>query len=882
MKDNTANKNVLRAISIGLAAMMAITSMPLDVMADDSNSTDSENKNTYNETGHESQKADEAREAMDNAIETVEHVAEQVNSVVEIPTLNENIASDLEDANELPDDMKKVADTLTVVDANLTIVDEYLKQENISQITGSGYDEIYNANVQAYIAAVAIYGVNGPEVPSEDADEETKKAYEDFQKIKEEIEKQLAADDQLANDILKPAIEDITEENFVDEKSAIEKQEKAFNEGKEIAENAAKEQKKADTAGKEATQLVDDTEKLFDEYVGNIESSTTIEDVNKSYDKLVDILNDASTSLEEKQAIYDAAKQAYEEYKISYEEKQAEIEAAEKEYEKAQAKYNDALIRYGNMKDANEKKINALNNYHTSLEDAEAKCKEAEEELANIAEKAEGVSNAADAAKAAMLEDQKAAMDIVAQIDVVKNLSKDNKVDWNEEDKLFMSIMEKYYLPKVLDAKEIVSMDWQKPVKSDGNYNYFVVEYKDADGNTVTKYYDYKREDSSDNRTSEQIVIFEKRDNEMEAGKVIGKNKNAYLYKDGVDVDYYTANGEKITKEQLQEGLAGDDEKAPSIVVRNGIYYKNGNIVIKGVVEQNKNFHDKNPDNFVESSDENFKSFIDLEAREKYVKECDDLAEDAKKAKEELEEAKRKVEELKGKIDGIKENNDIKDADGRSPLALLKNIIGNYSLGNLEDFLSDAEEELADAQKRLDNIKDQMKEVEAKKDEKIKELTPKPSRNEPEENRDGSIPGAPTPSGELRIDPIEGDVEIEDTYLIDEMGADSGVAGVRLKKFESANGAKLVESTDNELKVELPEKIRDVASEKLVKKTTKAVRVIEDEKVPLANPSEDSAKKMSWWWLLIIAILGTTGEEMYRRNKKKKEEQAMIDTQIKK
>lgn len=52
-----------------------------------------------------------------------------------------------------------------------------------------------------------------------------------------------------------------------------------------------------------------------------------------------------------------------------------------------------------------------------------------------------------------------------------------------------------------------------------------------------------------------------------------------------------------------------------------------------------------------------------------------------------------------------------------------------------------------------------------------------------------------------------------------------------------------------------------------------AIVAIEDEETPLAAGSGADGK-MSWWWLLIVALLGATGYKMYKDHQKKKEEAA--------
>ena len=349
MKNKTVNKKVLRAMSIGLAAMMTVQPiLATPVFADDTEPVDDSNTTTYDEENHESETTDEAREAVDTASNSADTVVDDVKDIkTDIPVINQETGEVLNQANLVPEALDKVGDTLKVVDADLTIVENYLTDE--TKITGSGFNEAYNANVQAYVAAVAVYGENGPAKPEEGAEDydAALKAFNDFQALKAEIEKRLSAtNDWNTVHVLNPAIEGVTAENFVSETKANANIATAEGKANEAVEGAAKEQATANEAGNDAEKLIEETETKFDNYVNDIKNAATIDAANESYDNLVDMLNKAETTLEEKQKVYDDAVKAYNDYKTKYDNQKAVIEEAEKAYQAAKDIYDKAAGKY--------------------------------------------------------------------------------------------------------------------------------------------------------------------------------------------------------------------------------------------------------------------------------------------------------------------------------------------------------------------------------------------------------------------------------------------------------------------------------------------------------------------------------------------------------
>lgn len=616
MKNKTVNKKVLRAMSIGLAAMMTVQPiLATPVFADDTEPVDDSNTTTYDEKDHESKTTNDAREAVDTASNSADTVATDVEAVqndikTDIPVIDQATGDVLNQASLVPGALDKVGDTLEVVDADLTIVENYLKDENVSKITGSGFNEAYNANVQAYVAAVAVYGEEGPAKPTKPEEgtegydaalkayNDALKAYEDFQALKAEIGTRLDAENNWnTENVLKPAIKDVTDENFVSETKANANIATAEGKANEAVEGAAKEQANANAAGNDAEKLINETETQFNNYVDEIKNAATIDAANESYDKLVEMLNDAKTTLEEKQKVYDAAAKAYEDYQTEYANQEKAIEDAKNAYQAAKDIYDKAAGKYADWSDKHDQKVEDLTIYHNTLADAETKYNEAVKKLSEIKDQSDKIAAAAAAAKASILAN--GGNSILAAIDVTE---KSTSRDWDEQDKLFEEIVKNYYVPEVLEGKD-ANLDWKRI--SEDMCNYCVVTYTDKEGNEQTLVLDYvmTNKDGSLKETTDEnpgklngnstskIVIFEKSEDEKKAADALDKDKNALLYDKDINVDKYKVKNEKgqtvyLDKSYVKGELAKEDG---SIINVGGVYYQKGTAITDAKLTYDEN-----------------------------------------------------------------------------------------------------------------------------------------------------------------------------------------------------------------------------------------------------------------------------------------------------
>ena len=646
MRKNIKNDKVIRAITIGLATMMATTSMPMTVLADETTGGGESEDKEYSSTEETaSATSDEARKSADDAGEAADTVANDVNENVTageagtfttednivvdrsqaiidvaaavandpsyvdtnsgelstIPVYDKkgNLLNGVETASEstMSEDIESAEEELLTVDTCMTILEGMLDSQKVDA-NSSGYDLAFNANLEAFKAAVYTYGYDY--IQSLDAEAVNALSDEDATKAvllslidtREEIKKYAAKNDYNAQKKVNPLLDSL--EDVGGEQTAIENINTAVADGNNIAEEVENEVKKADTAAAEAAEAISETEAIFEENVAAIENAATIEDATKAYDELMEKLDDAETTLAAKQAAYDAAYNAYygytetdpeteEEitvkgYKELYNEKQQALDAAKDAYTSASAAYAEALKEYNSLNTEHDTKVKDLADYQEALESAKKNLAEAEADLANAAAKAEVLVNAAEAAKAAVLTDNAAMLEIVDAVNVL-NENKGNI--WDERDALFVSIMKNYYGPEKLGATDLEAEVVKGSKTYDGDsYNYFVVTYT-KDGEKVTEYYNYVL----DTKDSNKLLIFKKNDNEVAANAAMvaakkNGNTDITLYEEGVEVDGYKVNvaGKNMTysEAELEEAIAEG-----SVVKIGTVYYAIGDAAVE-------------------------------------------------------------------------------------------------------------------------------------------------------------------------------------------------------------------------------------------------------------------------------------------------------------
>ena len=359
------------------------------------------------------------------------------------------------------------------------------------------------------------------EAAAKDADKAVEGAEKSAADVKAEVVDKVAAGDvkdaggkDLSQDILdaNAKVEDKTVEggsSLKDAESAVENADTALGVAEANDKLSDAELNKAADAAANAGQTAADAKDAMQAaqnkvngQIENIKDAASITDANAAYEEVKTTVDQAQVDFDAKLGEYNTAKAAYE-------------EAAKKlaDYEKA---YEDAV----NSADAN----------------ADA----AATELKAAQENAEALAKALEAAKGAVDKSAAGALDIADKETLTQG---DQGLNWKNEDQLFISIMQNYYLPEV----QKITADDIKVVRRQGEdnntKNYFEVTYTDENGNKQTKFYNYVMDDKQTSK--DNIVIFEKRIEEVNWKTAQETNPDQYV----------KGNGDTITVSEVEKGL---------------------------------------------------------------------------------------------------------------------------------------------------------------------------------------------------------------------------------------------------------------------------------------------------------------------------------------
>lgn len=419
MRKNSKNEKVIRAMAIGISAML-MASSPLTALAAEGEGTTPEGNEDKNitvtpEAGIADQAQAAAKEA-DKAVETAEKSATDVKS--------------------------EVADQVVAGEAKDT------QGKDLSQA-------VLDANVKV-----------------EDKTVEGGSSLKDAESAVESADTKLGVAE--ANDKLSDA---------------------ELNKATDAAANAGQ------TAA-EAKDAMQAAQNKVNGQIENIKDAASITDANATYEEV-------KTTVDQAQADFDAKLGEYNTAKTAYEEAAQKVAAYEKAYEEA---------------------VNSA--------DANAAAAAAELEAAKT--NAEALAKALEAAKGAVDTSAAGALDIADKEALTQG---DNGLNWKNEDQLFISIMQNYYLPEV----QKITADDIKVVRRQGEdnntKNYFEVTYTDENGNKQTKYYNYVMDDKQTSK--DNIVIFEKRIEEVNWKTAQETNPDQYV----------KGNGDTITVSEVEKGL---------------------------------------------------------------------------------------------------------------------------------------------------------------------------------------------------------------------------------------------------------------------------------------------------------------------------------------
>ena len=387
MKKNVKNDKVIRAMAIGISAMLA-TSSPMTAMAAEG-TPDTDGDDNISVVTPEEGVADAAQTAAKSA-------SDEVNTAKDSATTVKDDVKDSVEAGEAGTDSEEKDLAQAVIDAAADV--ENTEVENGAPLAGAT-TAIVNTDTQLGVAE---------------------------------------ANDELSDAELSKA------------------------------ENASKD------ASDTAEELKDDMQKAeqkVDEQLDQIENAATVADADAAYTKLQETAQTA----------------------------QADFDAKLEEYNTAKAAYDKAADKVKEYEDA----------YNTAIANADANAAEAEATLETAKANAAALEEAVETAKTAVEDSAKEAMVIAEAENVAKE---DGGLNWRNEDKLFIAIMENYYLPEQLGITGATVTRVQG--KDNDAYNYFKAEYVE-NGETKVKYFNYKM----DGNSKDDIVIFEKREVEIFGGK---------------------------------------------------------------------------------------------------------------------------------------------------------------------------------------------------------------------------------------------------------------------------------------------------------------------------------------------------------------------------
>ncbi len=223
------------------------------------------------------------------------------------------------------------------------------------------------------------------------------------------------------------------------------------------------------------------------------------------------------------------ANAAYEEVKTTVDQAQADFDAKLGEYNTAKAAYEEAAQKVADYEKAYEEAVNSADANTAAAAELEA-----------AKTNAEALAKALEAAKGAVDKSAAGALDIADKETLTQG---DNGLNWKNEDQLFISIMQNYYLPEV----QKITADDIKVVRRQGEdnntKNYFEVTYTDENGNKQTKFYNYVMDDKQTSK--DNIVIFEKRIEEVNWKTAQETNPDQYVKE----------NGDTITVSEVEKGL---------------------------------------------------------------------------------------------------------------------------------------------------------------------------------------------------------------------------------------------------------------------------------------------------------------------------------------
>ncbi|MBR4574469.1 MAG: hypothetical protein IKO16_06130 [Lachnospiraceae bacterium] len=910
-RKNIKNDKVLRAITIGLATMIAATSAPVNVWADDDSVDESsESDEAYDsEVGEAEQAAEETEESVESASESVSEAIEMITKGAEdvtVESANENegtVTVDIDPAS--PKDggaqaEQAVADFCAL--AGVTETDPATVVTVTDPVTNET-STITQAQVLADLATLPEgFNVN---VNADIESDKTNTANESGETT-DNKGLSVAADIEIVEAELK---------------NADEASEAADDSAKEAAESV---DSAADVV-EYAKSSVAEAEAKAAPIITRIENAATADEVNAVFAELDKLTNDTKSDIDKKREVFNALKDKYEKAK-------KELTAKEAEYDRAVG-HASAHVGYA------DKKLGDAQAYVNALSDA---CDKAKEKLGEEGAAAETIKN--------------------KQADVTK-------ADWDPQKKLAKAIIDYYLIPQVLKGDHTIIEDINK-IRTTGfdtqNGNSYRFEYTDSNGESHTLYFNYDRADrevKSDDQwyknlgSAKEIIIYEKSEEEFRADeylrKYYGTTANKLSYPEGDDYKkavnrgdfavyaYTDSNGntQYICKAELEKSsdaksktLTFNDGKWKTTNTKLNITYdeESGKWSVNGsecrqVVQSVNSTTPTERIKINVAEDKDLQEF--LKNAGALVDKYNAYSNSIDKAQTAVDTAKEATGALKEQIDALDKGKDDKkiarleeiqgliyeydlmkylseeeqaalftedetsDMPALDPIGILDKI-----LENLEKDLKDAENDLSKLIEQRDEIAKQIAEVQEENndgDEEDETVTDDETAtddgtsadDDDDDDADAADDEAAAPAGFTFTGTpsyVTGTPAMTTlpgfgfTGDADGTGA-TGVLGVRTGGGNGAGGTEADAGGAADSRTNVAPRadfgtVNKVLGSRQNKDNSQLVKKIKDNEIPLAEiPNMDDEVTMNWMWLLIIFLLGATGKKMYDEYKKKKE-----------
>ena len=580
MKRNVKNDKVVRAITIGLAAMIAATSVPMNVLADETapegGSEEPSYRDVENGVADEAQsKASESKEKIGNKGDESNGASGSVADVIKVYDIDGKEINSKEDGLE-----KETAENL---DAALNVGPS---AENPSETTVQ--TDLENATSDITSAEGAMLVVEGTDNTSAN------------EAVVNDAEKQVDNDIEAAD----VAITDANTAN-TDAKNAETSINEKAKEANEKASDVNDKSKAAQVLADEAAKIVNDADEqingktyaegeepevvepsLQDKFdagknAGQMQTayneiSAVVTKAREDFDAKVEEYNNAKKNYDDAKEEYDVL---YEKYVAAYGDSKAETpedgtylagsKKASDDYDTAKGKYEDAVGKFNDDMDSYDEAIGNLNKqietYNGAIESASKSAADAAEDLKKAKEKLDKLKSAADAAYAEVNTALTAGAQTIekAQKDLKENATDENKFN------LFKAYVENFYIPQTEEGSTAVVKDAAEEKYDTTRWSYYEVAITDKNGNKTVKYMNYKVSEDGTVSLYEIPDIIVKGNEALNKAKekngetnlvamYVGSEKNPTIYtlpnNMKVGDTYVDANGNKILKSGVDNG----------------------------------------------------------------------------------------------------------------------------------------------------------------------------------------------------------------------------------------------------------------------------------------------------------------------------------------